>query len=441
MIFTMPTIKTTSTILVMVIIGYALPTLTHFNFNQALAQEHATKASRNNNLASPTISLIMHEQLQKAQQLSDDDDFNAAIAILDKMRLANNYSSYEHAMLWNVYAFIYYSKDDYSNTEYAYKKVLERPEIPETMYLEVLYSLAQVYFIQENYKEALSTLDTWFGIVEQPNVYAYILRGQSYYQTNQYNLAIAAITQAININTLKHKKIDENWYLLLRAIYYQQEDYPQAMQVMKTLVAQYPKKEYYAQLAAMYWELQQEFNQYSIIAAMYDANMLTKSTELVTYAQLLMQQNRPFRAAVILEQGLKDQIIEKTESIYQLLSNAWTLSRETSKAIPALKHAAQLSKTGNAYFMLGQSYLKLEHWVESVEAIEQAFKKGDLKRPDKANILLGIAYFNLQKYPASIVAFEKAQTDKRSKKTATQWLKYVHGTRSIGQSNELSEAP
>ncbi len=430
MISTMLVIKKTSFILYMVIICYVLLLLPKFNFNQTFAQEHTKKSFRNNQLASPTISLIMHEQLQKAQQLSDSDDFTAAITILDQMQLNNNYSSYEHAMLWNVYAFIYYSQEDYSNTEHAYKKILEQPNIPKMMYLEVLYSLAQVYFIQENYKEALYRLNNWFELVEHPNVNAYILLGQSYYQTNQYNLAIAAIKKAININTLKNKKIDENWYLLLRAIYYQQEDYPKTMQIMKSLVAQYPKKEYYVQLAAMYWELHQEFQQYSTMTAMYDAKMLTKSTELVTYAQLLLQQNRPFRAAVIIEKGLNDQLIEKTENIYQLLSNAWTLSRETSKAIPALQQAAQLSNNGNAYVMLGQSYLKLENWIQSIESIEQAFKKGGLKRSDKANILLGIACFNLKKYQASINAFEKAKEDARSKNIANQWLKYVEETRS-----------
>ena len=392
------------------------------------AQQSGENAAERKTRKTPTLSLKMYEKLKKAQALSEANDLSGALEILDKLREPKNYqkfNAYEKAMLWNFCAFIYYGVEDYPQTENAYKRVLEQPDLPEGLEITTRYSLAQIYFVQEKYRDAVNMLEAWLQMVESPSVNAYILLGQGYYQIKEYIKAIPAIEKAIAINRSKQLKVKENWYLLLRAMYYDQEDYLRTFQVLSMLVAEYPKKEYYAHLSALYGELKHEFNQYSTVVAMYDAAMLARSAEQIAYAQLLLQNERPYRAAVVLERGLKRQEIEAKESTYKLLGNAWILARENNKAIPAMESAAKLSKTGDIYVVLGQSYLNIEAWAEAVDAIEKAFKKGDLTREDTANVVQGMAYFNLTQYNHSIQAFKKARDDERSAKIATQWLYYV----------------
>jgi len=50
---------------------------------------------------------------------------------------------------------------------------------------------------------------------------------------------------------------------------------------------------------------------------------------------------------------------------------------------------------------------------------------GDLKRNDTANIMYGMALFNQKKFEQSRRAFSAASKDKRSKRAAQQWIKYV----------------
>lgn len=422
---------------------YALvvPLLMPVDLSQAFAQPSEGSSGQRKTITTPTLSLKMHEKLQKAQALSEANDLSGALAILDELREPKQYkkySGYEKAMLWSFYAFIYYSDEDYPRTENAYTKVLEQPDLPEGIEVGTRYSLAQIYFVQEKYRDAVKMLEVWFKVAQNPDASAYMLLGQSYYQLKEYTRAIPAVEKAIEIDRSKQVKIEENWYLLLRAMYYDREDYTSTFQILRTLVSEYPRKEYYAQLSALYGELKQEFNQYSTLVAMNDATMLTQSAELVAYAQFLLQNERPYRAAVILERGLKAKKIEETENTYKLLSNAWILAREDERAIPVLESAARLSKTGDIYVALGQSYLNIEDWAKAADALDKAFKKGALTRADTAYVVQGMAYFNLAQYSNSIQAFNRAKKDKRSEKLATQWLHYVQSERDREQKLEQS---
>jgi len=397
--------------------------------------QHADRKTRK----TPTLNLKLHEKLQEAQELNEAGNSAGAVKILDELREPrkyDKYNSYERAMLWNFYAFIYYSQENYRKTIEAYENVLKQPDLPEALGVGTLYSLSQIYFVQEDYRKAVQTLEKWFKVAENPGANAYILLGQGYYQLKDYNKAIPAVEKAIDIARDREKEVKENWYLLLRAMYYEKENYKKTFEILRTLTQDYPKKEYYSQLAAMYGELKQEFNQYSTVAAMNDASLLSKNAELVTYAQFLMQNDRPYRAAVILDKGMKEKIVEKTDRNYKLLGNAWTLAKEDKKAIPAFESAAKLSETGDIYASLAQSYLNVEDWDKAVSSVRKAFDKGKLKRPDTANVVLGMAFFNLKKYDDSLKAFEAAKKDKRSEKIARQWLRYVKGERDRAKSLE-----
>lgn len=408
------------------------PIAGRIGMGQAFAEDEKPQHAERKTRKTPTLNLKLHEKLQEAQEFNEKGDSAGALRLLDELREPrkyDKYNSYERAMLWNFYAFIYYSQENYRKTIEAYENVLKQPDLPEALGVGTLYSLSQIYFVQENYSKAVQTLEKWFKVAENPGANAYILLGQGYYQLKDYNKAIPAVEKAIGIAREREKEVKENWYLLLRAMYYDKEDYKKTFEILRTLTHEYPKKEYYSQLAAMYGELKQEFNQYSTVAAMNDAKLLSKNAELVTYAQFLMQNDRPYRAAVILDEGMKNKIVEKTDRNYKLLGNAWTLAKEDKKAIPAFESAAKLSDTGDLYASLAQSYLNVEDWDKAINSVNKAFDKGKLKRPDTANVVLGMALFNLKKYDASLKAFEAAKKDKRSEKIARQWLRYVRGER------------
>ena len=386
----------------------------------AQEEQHAEQRTRK----TPAMREGVYAELSKAQKAADADDFAEAMRVLDRLRAKKDMNSYELAQLYHFYGFIHYGNGDYRRSTEAYEQVLAQPDLPEAMETETLYTLAQVAFISEQYAKAIEYLRRWFEVASEPGAEPYILLGQAYYQLERYKDAVPAVETAMRIAREQGKPIKENWYLLLRAFYYQLEDYPKLVGVLEALVQLYPKKEYWLQLAAMYGETDQETKQ---LAAYEIANLqgfLTKDNEVVLLAQLYLQQDVPYKAAVLLSEGLEAGKVEKTATNYRLLSQAWTLAQDDRKAIPPLIEAARLSKDGELDARLAQAYLNLGEWSKAADASGRALDKGVEKESD-VQLVHGMALFNLDRFEQAKSTFRLAQSDSRSAGTARQWIDYI----------------
>ena len=153
--------------------------------------------------------------------------------------------------------------------------------------------------------------------------------------------------------------------------------------------------------------------------------MLEKESELVTMAQLYMQREVPYKAAVLLEEEMERGRVERSAKNYRLLSQAWSLAMEDEKSIPALQAAARLSDEGELNLRLGNAHLNLGQYAECVSAVREGLRKGGIKSPDNAQISLGMCLYNQKKYSEAKTAFREAAKTPRSKRVADQWIKVI----------------
>ena len=75
--------------------------------------------------------------------------------------------------------------------------------------------------------------------------------------------------------------------------------------VLKQLVQHYPKKMYLLTIGGVYNELDDSKRMTAIYISMYDQGLLTSSSELVTLASLLLSQENPYKASLVMEKGLE----------------------------------------------------------------------------------------------------------------------------------------
>ncbi len=373
----------------------------------------------------PAMREAVYKKLSEAQTLAEEGQIEEPLKMLADLLKTKKLNSYELAQIWNFYGFIYFTQERYKEAAEAYVKVLQQENLPEAMETGTLYSLAQLYFIEEDYARALERLDQWFRVAQNPSAGAYILRAQALYQLQRYKDAIEPVETAIAIATRQGKPIKENWLLLLRVFHYELNDFENVAKVLERLIRRYPKKEYWVQLSGMYGELGQERKQLLAYELAYIQGFLNRGRELVTLSQLFLQAEVPYRAAVILEKGLQDGTVEGDARNWRLLSQAWTLAQEDEKAVPALIQAALLSGDGELDIRLAQSYLNLDNYEAAVDAARAGLDKGGLKRSDTANLLLGMALYNLERYNEAKAAFRIARNDQRSNRSAAQWIAHV----------------
>ena len=394
--------------------------------SSALAQEQ-TKDTRETR-RTPALRNKVYEKLAEAQAAAEAQDFNEAQKILDGMIAAGGkkeLNSYELANVYNLYAFIHYSREDYRNALKAYENVVSQPDIPLAMEINTRFTIAQLYFVQEDWNRGIDALLKWFDMTETPNANAYVLLAQGYYQLKDYDKALFNVEKAISMFNEKGKVPKEQWYNLARFLYFEKGNINKTVDVLEILLTHYPKKQYWVQLSHMYGEQKKETDQLSAMETAYVQGMLDKGTEQVTMAYLYLNADVPYKAAKVMDKGLKDGSIEDKSKNWEVAGSAWRQAREVDKAIPAMEKAAAKSDTGELYARLGNIYLDGDQNSKAATAINKGLSRGGVKRPDNARLVLGMAYFNMKEYSKAREAFKAAARDKRSAKYADQWIKYM----------------
>ena len=391
----------------------------------ATAQEGESEASQRKTKQTAAMSEKVYKKLSEAQALADEDQFAAAKAKLDEVKNMSKLTPYETAQLYNFYGFVYYSQDNMREAISAYETVLAQPELPEGLRNQTIYTLAQLHFTTEDYGKAIELINQWLATQTNPAPEPFILLASARYQLEQYPQMIEPIERAMDIARSRDQPIKEQWWLLLRVAHFEMDNYPEVRDILEILVTNWPKKEYWTQLSAMYGELEQEKRQLAAYRSAYDQGLLVRSSELVQLAQLLLQAEAPFEASKVLDVGLNDDVVERVARNYRLLAQALQLAQEDRDAIPALQQAARLSDDGELDVRLAQSHLNLSQYDDCIDSAREGLNKGGLKRQDQAFVILGMCLVESKNYNEAKTAFSNAAKDKRSSKIASQWIRFI----------------
>jgi len=371
------------------------------------------------------VSKEVYDRIQKAQEMVDGKDYQGALRLLNGLYDPDKLTEYEQANVLNYIGFVYYNMEDIPNAIKTYEKMVKIPSLEPQMGKQTTYTLAQLYTMEEQYQKALQTLDRWFALEPNPAPEPFILKAQNLYQLQRYKEMIPPIENAMKVARDRDKPVKEDWYVLLNFAYFQDENYRMVRDIQKILLENWPKKRYWFSLAGAYTELGEDNNLIAAYGAAHDQGMLEKESELVTMAQLYMQAEVPYKAAVLLQKEMDSGRVPKSAKNYRLLSQAWMLSQEDEKAIPALKEAARLSDDGELDIRLANTYLNLGNYDECVTAVQDGLRKGGLKSVDNAQISLGMCLYNKHQYDAAISAFRDASKTQRSRRIAQQWITVI----------------
>jgi len=389
------------------------------------AEQDAKEREPKNTKETVAMSQAVYEKLTEIQELVEAKDYASAQRLIDEIKGKKGLTPYELAQIWNITGYSYYLQEDYAQAIRAYDQVIAQPDLPEALMQSTLKTKAQLQFTQEDYEGALLTVRKLMAVVSEPSADVMMLEGQALFQLARYEEALKPIKGAIDMYKEQGQIPKENWLLLLRVIYFEQKDYESMISVVEELIMYYPKDTYLLTLAGIYSELGDTKKQLALTEVLYEKGYLSTSSNITNLANLYLLHGLPYKAAVLLEKEIKDEVVEANERNLRLLSQAWYVAREDEKAIPPLRRAAELSNDGELYVRLAQAYINLEQWGDAAEAVQQALKLGGIKRNDTANIMLGMALFNQKRLEQARRAFMLAAEDNRSKRAATQWVAYV----------------
>lgn len=377
----------------------------------------------------PAMRSKVYDQLARAQAQADEGNIKEAISILDGVKdRSSSMNSYELAMMHNFYAFTYYGSEDFDNAIKSFELVLEQQPIPETFEQTTLFSLAQLSMMRGNYDKTVEYLDRWEAL-QKGKIPAKnnVLKAQAMYQKKDYQAAIGYINAAIEEveNSDEGYQVDENWFVLQRAIYYELKQPENVAKVLEKMVRLFNKPEYWIQLAGMYGELGQEKKQLALMESAFQQGFIKSAGDIFNLAQLYYYHQVPYKGAVLVQKALDEGVLEKNLRNLRFLANCWSLAKENEKAVPALAQAAALSDNGELDAQLGQIFLNMDKYDQAISSASAALEKGGLRNQGLTHLVLGMAYYNKRRFVDALNQLAEAEKHQGSKAMAKQWGKFV----------------
>ncbi len=381
----------------------------------------------------PSLSESVYKKLGEGQEAIDAKDYNLAQEIIQgALDRSRRYNENEIANLHNMLGYIYYLKDDYDGAIREYKIVVNQGEkIPEGLEVTTLYTLAQLSYVQENYDDALYYMEVWITKATNPSSAPRFFLATVYYQMKDYDKAVEQMELGVQIAQERNTTITEQNWSLLTFLYFEKEDWTNVIRVLKILVEEFPKREHWVRLAGVYGQEGFETEQLHTLEAAYTADLLEKQTDFTNLAGLLMQEEVPYRAAKVLEDGLKRKAVERDAKNLQSLGQAWQLAKEVDKAIPIFEEAAGMADDGKIYERLSYLYLESDQYDKCVDSATGALDKGGLRKDQSVYIVKGMCLFNQNKLTTARTAFvscrrvARQDKDTANQRICGQWITYI----------------
>ena len=375
----------------------------------------------------PALREKVYSQLARAQTVADEQGNAQGIEVLNEVASrADSMNSYERAMLWNFFGFMYYDNGDTAKAIDYFGKVVAEQPIPESLQKNTLFSLAQLALSDGQYDKSLNYLAQWRQLADADELpKAWVLEAQAMYQNGRYQDALEPIQKAIAKAEDEGDVAKENWLILARAIHYELGQTDGVAKMLEKLVVNYSKPEYWLQLAGVYGQLEKNAKQLAVLEAAYQQGFVEKPSELRNLAQVYYLNELPYKAAEIMEQGLSNGKLDNTLSNRKFYAQSLMQAKEYDAAIEAYQQAAELGDRGDMLAQAAQLALNIDRNDVALELAQQALAAGELKNPGNMYLVQGMVYVNQKQYQKAVAAFQSAQDYEATEAAASQWVRYA----------------
>ena len=309
----------------------------------------------------------------------EEDDLVLAKEILDRMNTDKDISETDKAQMYYYYAYVYFSEDNLRKAKQSYKSFLQIEGADPRLKSNVIFSLAQIAYTEEKYKEAIKQLKEWLTMEANPSSTGFDIIAASHWQLKNKKLALKNAETGLCVAKANKSKPRESTYNLLLALYNEDGKTKKMLELYEELVIFHPKKKYWTQLSGIYGELKQESNQLTALEAAFDQELLDKKNEYTALYQLLMRAEAPYKAAKVMDYGIKKGFVKDDEKNLKMLAQGWHMAQELEIAEPIYEKAAKKSEEGELYVFLGQIYLATDRYDLAKETLKLGLKKENLK--------------------------------------------------------------
>jgi tetratricopeptide (TPR) repeat protein len=367
--------------------------------------------------------------LNEGLQAANSGD--SATALKDLQPIADSSdNAYAKSLAMLGLAQVKYRSGDTKGAIAVQKQALDSNALDNNSYFQALESLAQMYIADEDYSDALTTLDQWSKESGAQSADIEALKGNAYYRLQKYPEAVAAIQKA---KTLTDKP-QPSWDQIEMASYFAMDKYDEAAKLAEAALAKDPNNATLLQnVIAIYINAGQDKKALALLERARANGQIKDEAGYMNMARMYdnIGQNSPdpkanaMKAVGVLKEGMDKGIVQPGFDSYKLLGDSYAIAGDYKHAVEAYAKASPDAKNGEVDFRRGQMLENLDRHKEARDALKQAIAKGGFKRIGAAYLTLGNAELALKEKSAAIAAYKQAEQDPETRADARRTLKQL----------------
>ncbi|HET6806288.1 MAG TPA: tetratricopeptide repeat protein [Frateuria sp.] len=378
----------------------------------------------------PKLDLTSEKEQKKLNEGLDAvnaGDKDQAMQLLQPIVQDEHSSKYGKSLALQGIANLKYNDNDLKGAIAALKQSLDIGVMPNDTYFQLQYELAQFYLADEQYQQAVDTVEKWRAEGKRETPESYALEGNAYYRLQKYPEAIAAMKKALSMTD----KPESSWNQILMASYAESGQADQAAQLAQQQLAANPNDATAMNNAvAVLMQAQKYPEAIDLMEKVRASGNMKDEKQYVNLAKLYLVtgQNsddpRPTakKAVAVLEDGMAKGVVTSSYDNVKLLGDAAYIAGDEGKAIASYKKAIPMASDGEAAVRAGQLLLNQQKYSEAKTLIQQGIDKG-VQHKGTAYMILAEAERGLKNKPGAIAAMKKAAQDPDTAAKAKAWLK------------------
>lgn len=398
---------------------------------QAGEEQRAPPEARSaGTLSEPVMRAISEiQEMMTPEDPNDPADLEGAKRALDELRdrRYERMNDFEKQTILNFYTNYYLTLENYPEAIRIFKELLTIEDLREDVRLRTLRSLGQLEAAEENWQNSIDFYQQWRDLsVEEDDI---VYRGLAYahYQIEQFNEALPFWIAYMEMVKDEGAELGRDDYAFLNGLYFTLEDYPNALELTKTMVMLFDNPTDWTNLYAIYASLDNEANRVQAMNLVYLKGYFDDETPFLNLGQSLAGSEIPLSGARIVENGYAGGFVEESAENYTVLTQMYLIGNDFRNALEPGRKAAEMDETGDGYDTLGYIHYVLRDYAAAVEAFQTALDKGQLS--DRADTLLFLAraLLELNRFDeAATAAADAAEAgDANDRQSANNYLKFV----------------
>lgn len=324
-------------------------------------------------------------RLNKLSDAYEAQDVAQTQVLADEIIGDEKSSAYDKAMAARIAGALLIGQDDAKAMDYL-QRALQFDGLGNNDHYEVMNIVAQLYAQEEQYDQALATIDRLQTETRSQDPAMTALKANVLIRQERYPDAIALLRPLVDAPEAKPE-----WQQLLMAAYAESGQGAEAARLAEQIAAATPDdKRSQLNLAATYLQT----DQYDKAAAVYEAlrakGELTDEREYRNLmASYLSLDDGQDKAIEIINEGLEKNILKPDYQTYVALAQAYYFGepQRIDQAISAYQKAAPLAPNGETYLNLSKLLANEGRLAEAKQAAQSALDKG-VRNPDEARRII-----------------------------------------------------